>query len=99
MIGAEILPNLESLGLTGELLGSVTTPTLFVWGADDGFGGEENARLVTGLLPDAELVMVPDAGHLPWLDDPAFVASTTAAFLSATAEEPKQARRHAGRRD
>lgn len=81
MIGAEALPNLGSLTLTEELLRSVTTPTLFLWGEDDGFGGEDNARYVAGLMPNAELVMMPSAGHLPWLDDPVFVADATASFL------------------
>lgn len=82
MIGAEILPNLDSLTLTPQLLASVTTPTLFLWGAEDAFGGEENARLVSGSLSDAELVMIPAAGHLPWLDAPALAAEKTASFLS-----------------
>ena len=47
---------------------------------------EDNARLVSGLLPGAELVMMPAAGHLPWLDDPAFVAARTAAFLTRHGE-------------
>jgi pimeloyl-ACP methyl ester carboxylesterase len=82
MLGAEILPNLDSLTLTEDLLGSVTTPTVFLWGADDGFGREDNARLVTGMMPKAELVMMPAAGHLPWLDDPVFTAARTKAFLA-----------------
>lgn len=82
MIGAEIMPNLDSVTLTPQLLGSVTTPTLFLWGTDDAFGGEDNARLVCEHMPTAELVMIPDAGHLPWLDIPAFAADKTAAYLS-----------------
>lgn len=81
MIG-DLLPRREDVGLTAELLGAVRTPTLFLWGADDSFGREDNARLVSGLVPGAELVMLPAAGHLPWLDDPALVAARTAAFLT-----------------
>lgn len=84
MIGAEILPNLDSLTLTPELLASVHVPTLFLWGADDGFGGEDNARLVTGMMPDAELVIIPEAGHLPWLDAPELVAGRARDFLQRT---------------
>jgi pimeloyl-ACP methyl ester carboxylesterase len=84
MIGAEILPNLDSVTLTEELLASVTTPTCFYWGEDDGFGGADNARYIAGLLPDADLVMMPGAGHLPWLDDPVFVAGATSTFLQKT---------------
>lgn len=83
MIGAELLPNLEDFSLTWELLGSVTTPTLFLWGADDGFGGEDHAGDVCGALPNADLVMIPRAGHLPWIDDPRLVAEKTAEFLAA----------------
>lgn len=81
IIGEEFLPKIESVTLTEDLLSSVSTPTLFLWGADDGFGGEHNARYVTGLLPEAELVMMPDCGHLPWLDLPVFSARATEQFL------------------
>jgi pimeloyl-ACP methyl ester carboxylesterase len=81
MIG-DLLRHRDDVVLTAELLGAVRTPTLFLWGADDSFGREDNARLVSGLLPHAELVMMPDAGHLPWLDDPASAARHTAEFLA-----------------
>lgn len=81
MIG-DVMADQDRVLLTEEILSSVTTPTLFLWGADDGFGGEDNARLVTGMMPHAELVMLPDAGHLPWLDHPAHVAEQTGAFLA-----------------
>ena len=32
--------------------------------------------------PNAELVMIEDAGHLPWLDFPELIGRKTAAFLS-----------------
>lgn len=80
MIGS-VLVERASLTLDEALLGAVSTPTLFIWGADDGFGGEDNARLVSGLMPNARLIMVPESGHLPWLDDPVFVAGRAAAFL------------------
>lgn len=78
---AELLPNLDSAKLTADLLGSVTTPTFFLWGADDRFGGEHDARMVTGMMPESELVMMPDAGHLPWLDDPLSAAIRVREFL------------------
>lgn len=82
MIGS-IVPAGELVTLSEALLASVTTPTLFLWGSDDGFGGEDNARFVSEFLPNSHLVMIPDAGHLPWLDDPDFVAHRTAVFLAA----------------
>jgi 2-hydroxy-6-oxonona-2,4-dienedioate hydrolase len=71
----------ESLTLEAEVLRSVTCPVRFLWGADDTFGGEEAARRLVAAMPDAELEMLPGAGHLPWLDDPAHAAARTAAFL------------------
>lgn len=84
MIG-DLLPNKEQVLLTRELLEKVTTPTLFLWGADDGFGGEDNARLVTGMMPNAELRMIPESGHLPWLDFPERIAADVREFLAAGA--------------
>lgn len=72
----------ESVRLTPELLGSVATPTLFLWGSDDGFGGEDQAQRITSYLPNAELVMIAESGHLPWLDFPEEVGKATAEFLS-----------------
>jgi len=52
-------------------LGRVTCPSLVVWGAEDRFvpiaHGEEYARL----LPEARLVRVEGAGHLPLMERPA----------------------------
>ncbi len=80
LIGS-VVPNRDAITLGRDLLSRVTQPTLFLWGADDGFGGEENARMVSGWLPDARLMMLEDAGHLPWLDDPGYAAEVTEAFL------------------
>jgi 2-hydroxy-6-oxonona-2,4-dienedioate hydrolase len=86
MIGTQILPNLDQVTLGAALLGSVRTPTLFLWGADDAFGDEANARMVTGMLPTATLEMLRGAGHLPWLDDPAGAARAVTAFLATRAD-------------
>ncbi len=70
-----------SVVLGAETLAAVPTPTHFVWGADDTFGGEDVARWVVDTMPNATLEMRPDSGHLPWLDAPAAVADATRAFL------------------
>ena len=63
------------------VLDRVPHPTLFLWGEDDGFGGEEVAKATVGMMPNAELRMFPDQGHLPWLDDPEVHGEATAAWL------------------
>ncbi len=70
-----------ALTLPDELLASVTVPTLFLWGEDDGFGGRDVAEEVVSLMPNAELEMIPESGHLPWLDFPAEIGRRTRAFL------------------
>jgi 2-hydroxy-6-oxonona-2,4-dienedioate hydrolase len=80
MIGTA-LPRWDAIRLTDELLASVPVPTLCWWGADDSFGGEDVARHLVEVLGDAQLTMLPDAGHLPWLDDAAGAAAATASFL------------------
>ncbi len=72
-----------TLTLSASVLGAVRTATLFLWGADDTFGGEDVARNTVSSMPNASLEMLPAAGHLPWLDDPCAVALKTAAFLRA----------------
>ena len=71
------------LTIPDEILAAVTTPTLFLWGEDDTFGGRDVAEHVVGLMPDARLEMRPDSGHLPWLDDPARIGKETASFLGS----------------
>jgi 2-hydroxy-6-oxonona-2,4-dienedioate hydrolase len=73
-----------ALSLDEDLLGRVTTPTHFFWGADDPFGGYDVARQLVGSMPAAELAMVPEAGHLPWLDDPTGAAEAIRSFLQPT---------------
>ena len=75
----------REVGLSEDFLRSVRTPTFFLWGADDTFGGEEVARAVAGLMPDAKLELVPGAGHLPWIDDPERAARVTQEFLRPAA--------------
>jgi pimeloyl-ACP methyl ester carboxylesterase len=71
----------ERLTLRAEHLAAVTAPTTFLWGADDTFGGAEVARELVAAMPDATLELVPDSGHLPWLDDPARAAASVTRHL------------------
>lgn len=71
----------QSVVLGADTLAKVTTPTHFIWGADDTFGGAEVADWVVGAMPNATVEMRADSGHLPWLDDPSSVAEATQAFL------------------
>jgi 2-hydroxy-6-oxonona-2,4-dienedioate hydrolase len=77
------------LTLRADELASITTPTAFLWGADDTFGGREVAEALVAAMPDATLELVPDSGHLPWLDDPTRAARFVADHLAArTTSDP-----------
>ena len=64
-----------------ELLARLTMPIHLFWGEDDPNGGEQTARALADLLPNATLEMVPGAGHAPWLDEPDRAAASTREFL------------------
>jgi len=71
----------DDVVLGSEILAKVPTPTHFIWGADDGFGAQRVADWTVAAMPNATLEMKPNAGHLPWLDDPRGVALATKSFL------------------
>jgi 2-hydroxy-6-oxonona-2,4-dienedioate hydrolase len=58
-----------SLTLDGEVLGQVRSPTYLLWGDQDPYGDASVAQQLVDALPDAQLEMLPHAGHLCWLDD------------------------------
>jgi len=76
---------LKGLVLPDELIARVTAPTLFLWGEHDGFGGLDSARWLVERMPNARLVVVPGAGHTPWLDDLERCVAETGRFLRGPA--------------
>lgn len=54
---------------SAELRG-ITIPTLWIVGDRDPFGSVALVESWARGMPEAELAVVPDSGHLPWLDDP-----------------------------
>jgi 2-hydroxy-6-oxonona-2,4-dienedioate hydrolase len=78
-----LVGGLKRLYLTDETLAAVRCPTLFIWGGRDPFGGAETARALVARIPGAQLDLMPDAGHSPWLDDLDHCARSLSAFLGA----------------
>jgi pimeloyl-ACP methyl ester carboxylesterase len=58
-------------------------PTTFLWGEKDPFGSPELGRQVCSMVPNGRFALLPDAGHLPWLDEPDLVASEIAKAVRA----------------
>jgi 2-hydroxy-6-oxonona-2,4-dienedioate hydrolase len=83
-----------SLTIGDVELATLRSPTLFYWGDRDSYGGPDVARRLTGVIPDARLDLVPEAGHLPWLDDPDHAAAAVAGHLrvAQTAAHPSAPR-------
>ena len=51
-------------------LALITAPTLLVWGEADGLVSREMQDQLLRMIPDAELVVYPAAGHTPRWDNP-----------------------------
>ncbi len=71
-------------GLRPELP-TLDRPTLFAWGERDHVCSPDWGRPLCNLMPQARLEILPDAGHMPWLDSPQQVAGLVAAFFSERA--------------
>jgi len=73
----------EVLAAAGARLGSLHMPALVVWGMQDPYIPARFARAYADVLPNAELLELPDAGHWPWLDRPDLI-ERVASFLGST---------------
>ncbi|MBN9084669.1 MAG: alpha/beta hydrolase [Rhizobiales bacterium] len=60
----------------------VTSPTLFVRGASDGLVSADYVDGYAGLIKGAKVVTIPEAGHVPHVEQPAVFAKTVLEFLS-----------------
>ena len=72
-------------GLTFEPaeIAAIQQPLLYVYGTADWDGIVDIAERVVALLPRADVRIVQDGGHVPWLDDPGGIARDVRTFLRA----------------
>jgi pimeloyl-ACP methyl ester carboxylesterase len=59
----------------------IRTPTLIVWGERDRMLPASEGDRLAARIPGAELVVIPDAGHLPQRERPEAFAAVVAEFL------------------
>jgi pimeloyl-ACP methyl ester carboxylesterase len=62
-------------------------PALVLHGAEDALIPVSEAELLAGSLPDAELVIIPEAGHLPNLEQPDAFNDAVRLFLERYYED------------
>jgi pimeloyl-ACP methyl ester carboxylesterase len=63
--------------------GQIDTPTLVLWGEQDGWLDLDFGRQLADAIPDARLRLIPDAGHFVPEDQPGAVAAELAAFFGS----------------
>jgi pimeloyl-ACP methyl ester carboxylesterase len=66
-------------------------PALVLWGGRDPYLGLELAEQQKQVFPSARLVVLPDSGHWPFIDNPEEVASHVVPFLRERTGAPKEA--------
>lgn len=64
---------------------SSPAPTLLLWGARDRYAPLSGAHRFAALLPDTRLVVLEEAGHFAFEDEPRRAADEVAGFLAAHA--------------
>lgn len=68
-----------------DLLPRIECPTLVMTGALDTWAGPEQHRRIAAAIPNAELVVVPGAGHMIQLEAPEVVNAAIAGWLERPA--------------
>lgn len=64
-----------------DQLPAIGVPTLVVWGSHDRMVPIGHGRMAVDLLPDGRLVIFPDCGHVPHIENPARFAEVLGNFL------------------
>ena len=78
-------------------LAAIQQPLLYVIGSADPEGTVDYAKQVVAALPNAELNVLPNAGHMLWLDDAVHVGNAIRTFLDdSRSAEPSRTKQAAG---
>lgn len=67
----------------------ISVPTLVVVGEDDRARPPAESRRLAQAIPGARLEVIPHAGHLSTIEEPAAVSAVLTSFLSEEAAEPR----------
>jgi pimeloyl-ACP methyl ester carboxylesterase len=64
-------------------LAAIHTPTLIIWGASDRVVDIDYGRAYAAAIPGAEFALIPDAGHLPFLENAPAVFAALDPFVAS----------------
>jgi pimeloyl-ACP methyl ester carboxylesterase len=70
--------------LLQEHIGRVVAPSLALWGGKDKVFDASGAQALKALLPQVDMRILPEMGHLPMMEDPKQTAGVYADFLRRT---------------
>ena len=76
---------LEGLGTARPptLTGTITAPTMIIWGARDELLSREDQETLSAAIPASRLLVYEDTGHLVLWEQPVRVAADLVAFIAA----------------
>jgi pimeloyl-ACP methyl ester carboxylesterase len=75
-------PYMHDPSLLGRL-GGIHTPTLVIWGSSDRVVDVDNGRAFAAAIPGASFELIPDAGHLPYLENAPAVFAALDPFVAS----------------
>jgi len=75
-------PKVASEGVK-DRIGTITVPTLVVWGGNDELVPLEQGREYAAGIPGAKLTIVPDCGHAPSIEKPSEFLAAVVPFIEA----------------
>ena len=73
---------------SSDVLAGASVPALVLVGAEDVITPESDARAIVDGMPNARLVVLPEAGHLSPLETPGAFASAVGEFVAALPSTP-----------
>jgi 2-hydroxy-6-oxonona-2,4-dienedioate hydrolase len=76
-----LLENVAPIIDEGQLK-RVKQPALFLLGDKDNFASVETGKSIAAALPHCEFHVIPGAGHLPWMENPAICGDLIKQFLA-----------------
>jgi pimeloyl-ACP methyl ester carboxylesterase len=96
---ATMAANFQALGVYGResgmrdpklrrRLGRVTIPALVVWGESDGVVDADYGRAYAQSLPNARFKLIPEAGHLPQIEQPERLLALVWEFANSITATP-----------